>query len=171
MLCFRFAEEKGSYGLTSRLRKATSQTLRTHRPSRHVENCARTSAETRTGRPVCVSIGHHNVRAVDKSWRSRLRRISVKRSNVTRVALPTHVRRTISSLSVAACDCSPVRNSNILDPAQVHRVVHVILLVYIAGQNRNGHFECGGGHEEEESRSRRPNQTCVHLPVMGFEAH
>jgi hypothetical protein len=48
-----------------------------------------------------------------------------------------------------------VRNSNILDPAQVHRVVYVILLVDIAGQNRNGHFECGGGHEEEESRNEK----------------
>jgi hypothetical protein len=36
-------------------------------------------------------------------------------------------------LSVAACDCSPVRDRNILDPVQVHSVVHVILLVDIAG--------------------------------------
>src|SRR5205823_349375 len=66
-----------------------------------VENCACTLAETRTGRPVSVLIGHQRVRACDKSWRSRLRRISVKRSNVSRVALPTHVRSTTSSPSVA----------------------------------------------------------------------
>jgi hypothetical protein len=31
----------------------------------------------------------------------------------------------------------------------------VILLVDIDGQDWNGYFECGGGHEEEESRSEK----------------
>src|SRR4029077_17944139 len=66
-----------------------------------VENRARTYADTRTGRLVCASIGHQSVRASDKSRPSRLRQISVNRSNVSRVALPTHVRSTISSPSVA----------------------------------------------------------------------
>src|SRR5882724_4478228 len=62
-----------------------------------VENCARTSADTRIGRLVRAFIGHQKVRAFDKSRPSRLRRISVNRSNVSRVALPTHVRSTTSS--------------------------------------------------------------------------
>src|SRR6266436_2974166 len=66
-----------------------------------VENCTRTSAGTRIGRPVCALIGHHRVRAFDKSCPSKLRLISVKRSNVSRVALPTHVRNTILSSSAA----------------------------------------------------------------------
>ena len=32
-----------------------------------VENCARTSAGTRIGRPVWALIGHHSVRAFDKA--------------------------------------------------------------------------------------------------------
>jgi len=38
-----------------------------------------------------------------------------------------------------------VRDRNILDPPQVNDVVNVFLLVDIAWQNRNGHFESGGG--------------------------
>src|SRR4051794_19448648 len=62
-----------------------------------IENCSRTSAGTRTGRPVWAFIGHQSVRADDNSWPSLLLRISVSRSNVSRVALPTHVRNTTSS--------------------------------------------------------------------------
>src|SRR5918996_893805 len=62
-----------------------------------IENCSRTSTGTRTGRPVCAFIGHQSVRAVDNSWLSLLLRISVNRSKVSRVALPTHVRNTTSS--------------------------------------------------------------------------
>ena len=62
-----------------------------------IENCSRTSTGTRTGRPVCALIGHQSVRAVDNNWPSLLLRISVNRSNVSRVALPTHVRNTTSS--------------------------------------------------------------------------
>jgi hypothetical protein len=62
-----------------------------------IENCLRTSGGTRTGRPVCAFIGHQSVRADDNSWPSLLLRISVNRSNVRRVALPTHVRNTTSS--------------------------------------------------------------------------
>ena len=68
---------------------------------RQVENRARTSADTRVGRPVFTSMGHQRVRACEKSRRSFFRRISVKRSKVSRVALPTQVRSTISSSSVA----------------------------------------------------------------------
>src|ERR1700730_4927172 len=68
---------------------------RSLRIATHVENCARTSAGTRIGRPVCALIGHQSVRAFDKSWRSLSRRISVKRSNVSRLALPTQVRKMI----------------------------------------------------------------------------
>ena len=42
-------------------------------------------------------MGHQSVRAVDNSWPSLLLRISVNRSKVSRVALPTHVRNTTSS--------------------------------------------------------------------------
>src|SRR4029077_15855294 len=66
-----------------------------------VENCARTSPDTRIGRLVCAFIGHQRVRSFDKSRPSRLRRISVNRSNVSRVALPTHVRSTASSPKIA----------------------------------------------------------------------
>jgi hypothetical protein len=38
-----------------------------------------------------------------------------------------------------------MRGGNILDPPQVNGVVNVILLVDVAWQNRNGHFESGGG--------------------------
>src|SRR5437879_148882 len=69
--------------------------------STQVENCARTSTGTRAGRPVLVLIGHHRVRAFDNSWPSLLHRISVNRSNVSRVALPTHVRNAIWSPSAA----------------------------------------------------------------------
>jgi hypothetical protein len=48
-------------------------------------------------------------------------------------------------LSVRTGDCSPVRDRNILDPPQVNDVVNVFLLVDVAWQNRNGHFESGGG--------------------------
>src|ERR1043166_1577141 len=65
--------------------------------SAQIENCSRTSAGTRTGRPVCALIGHHKVRRSEEHWSSPLLRISVKRSNVSRVALPTHVRSTRSS--------------------------------------------------------------------------
>src|SRR5262245_57314145 len=67
-----------------------------------IENCSRTSADTRTGRPVCAFIGHQSVRAADNSSQSLLLRISVNRSNVSRVALPTHVRNTTSSPIQAA---------------------------------------------------------------------
>src|SRR5262245_39843122 len=67
-----------------------------------IENRSRTSADTRTGRPVCVFIGHQSVRAADKSRPSLLLRISVNRSNVSRVALPTHVRNTTLSPKQAA---------------------------------------------------------------------
>ncbi len=66
-----------------------------------IENCARTSPDMRVGRLVCAFIGHHRVRAFDKNRPSRLRRISVNRSNVSRVALPTHVRSTTSSPTMA----------------------------------------------------------------------
>src|SRR5262245_14132276 len=62
-----------------------------------IENCSRTCGGTRTGRPLCALIGHQSVRAFDNNWPSLLRRISVNRSNVSRVALPTHVRNTRSS--------------------------------------------------------------------------
>src|SRR5262245_18494446 len=67
-----------------------------------IENRSRTSADTRTGRPVCAFIGHQSVRAADKSRPSLLLRISVNRSNVSRVALPTHVRNKTSSSKPAA---------------------------------------------------------------------
>jgi hypothetical protein len=50
-----------------------------------------------------------------------------------------------SVLGLAVGDCSPMRDGNILDPPQVNDVVDVILLVDVAWQNRNGHFESGGG--------------------------
>src|ERR1700758_727537 len=62
-----------------------------------IENCSRTSADSRTGRPVCAFMGHQSVRAVDNNWPSLLLRISVNRSNLSRVALPTQVRNTTSS--------------------------------------------------------------------------
>ncbi len=44
-------------------------------------------------------------------------------------------------LDVRAGDGSPVSCSNILNPSQVNGVVYVILLVDIAWQHRNDHFE------------------------------
>src|SRR5438552_18509615 len=44
-------------------------------------------------------------------------------------------------LGVRAGDGSPVSCSNILNPSQVNGVVYVILLVDIAWQHRNDHFE------------------------------
>jgi hypothetical protein len=49
-------------------------------------------------------------------------------------------------LDVRAGDGSPVSCSNILNPSQVNGVVYVILLVDIAGQHRNDHFERRGRH-------------------------
>jgi len=49
-------------------------------------------------------------------------------------------------LGVRAGDRSPMSGSNILDPSQVNGVVYVILLVDIAWQHRNDHFERHGGH-------------------------
>ena len=40
-----------------------------------------------------------------------------------------------------AGECSPMGDGNILDPAQVNGVVHMVLLVNVARQNRDGHFE------------------------------
>ena len=95
---FHYARWNGA-AATERVDK-TLQVRRRICPA-HVENCARTSADTRTGRPVCASIGHQRVRASDKSRPSRLQRISVNRSNVSRVALPTQVRSTTSSPNAA----------------------------------------------------------------------
>jgi len=58
-------------------------------------------------------------------------------------------------LSFGAGDCSPMCNSNILNPAQVDGVVHVILFIDIVWQNRNGHFESGGGHRKLATRSSK----------------
>src|SRR5260370_3262635 len=48
-----------------------------------------------------------------------------------------------------------MRGGDILQPAQVNSVVYVILLVDIAWQNRNGHFESGGGHRKLGTRSSK----------------
>ena len=57
-------------------------------------------------------------------------------------------------LRFRAGDGSPMRGGNVLDPPQVHGVVNMILLVDIVGQNRNDHFESGGGHRKQEVRSQ-----------------
>jgi hypothetical protein len=49
-------------------------------------------------------------------------------------------------LRVGAGDRSPMSCSNILDPPQENSVVYVILLIDIAWQHRNDHFERRGGH-------------------------
>jgi hypothetical protein len=46
-------------------------------------------------------------------------------------------------------------DSNILDPAEVNGVVHVVLLVDIARQNRDSHFERRAGHGEEQLRGKK----------------
>lgn len=48
-------------------RNAQRSTLNDQLRPIHIENCARTSAGTRTGRLVCVLIGHQSVRAFDSS--------------------------------------------------------------------------------------------------------
>jgi hypothetical protein len=53
-------------------------------------------------------------------------------------------------LSVGAGDRLPMRDRDILDPAQVNRIVHMVLLVNIVWLNRNGHFE-SSGHEKVRS--------------------
>jgi len=58
-------------------------------------------------------------------------------------------------LSFGVGYCSPMRGGDILHPAQVNSVVYVILLVDIPWQNRNGHFESGGGHRKLATRSSK----------------
>ena len=41
-----------------------------------------------------------------------------------------------------------MRRCNVLHPANVNRVVHVILLVDIGRNDRHNHFESQGGHRE-----------------------
>src|ERR1039457_7163769 len=59
-------------------------------PSSATENPARTSALTLVGLPVTALIGHHTVRAFASRHPSLARRSSVCRSNLIRVAAPTH---------------------------------------------------------------------------------
>jgi hypothetical protein len=47
-------------------------------------------------------------------------------------------------LSFGAGKRSPMRSGDILHPPQVNGVIHVILLIDIARQNRNRDFERGG---------------------------
>src|SRR6266511_1835313 len=65
-------------------------------------------------------------------------------------------------LRFRAGNSSPVRGSNILDPPQVNGVVYVILLVDIAWQHRDDHFETCGRHrrvrEKLEVRIRKQSE-------------
>jgi len=55
-------------------------------------------------------------------------------------------------LRVRAGDGSPVSCSNILHPSQVNGIVYVILLVDIAWQHRDDHFERRGRHRRIRER-------------------
>src|SRR6266851_2009898 len=65
-------------------------------------------------------------------------------------------------LSFGAGYCSPMRGGDILHPAQVNSVVYVILLVDIAWQNRNDHFESSGGHRKLATRSSKAQNAAEH---------
>src|SRR4029077_16092844 len=56
-------------------------------------------------------------------------------------------------LRVRVGNGSPMSCSNILDPPQVNGVVYVILLVDIAWQHRNDHFERRGRHRRIREKS------------------
>ena len=62
-----------------------------------------------------------------------------------------------------------MRGGDILDPAQVNRVVHMILLINVAGPDRNDHFENRvGSHKSDISFQTKPFHqflTDLHLQV------
>jgi hypothetical protein len=62
------------------------------------EKRARTPELTEAGFPVWASMGHHTVRAFARTLRSVARSNSVWRSNLIRLAAPTHVLAMMPSI-------------------------------------------------------------------------